>query len=223
MMIYEFYGCPGCGKSTLIKETKDLLDKKGIPYRTFNDIYFGSQNNKLSRVSSHFSSFFNPKQIRTNCSILKFALQTGGVKSTKYALRLISLCAKLEAETGSGLILLDEGIIQFISSLSFDSKLNAMPSLQNLINSLKTDLPEIQPVECRLNLDENIVRLRKRGNSKPTRYNSITSDETLKKLLTIKSENLSLIAGCFTSAIVMDMTVSPEINAQKIVDIITQN
>ena len=218
-MVFEFYGCPGCGKSTVVKATEQILKEAGIGYLNYYDVYYDGNNSAMHRLLNYFKSVFNPSSCALNLHIVRTCMD---LKCPfKYAVYLMTMCKRIKDENSRSkntLILLDEGVIQFITSLSHGKEISTYESVVSLINHIIDAGITLKAVECVLPLNENIKRLT--GREQTSRFLDVGEDDELKKLLVEKKKNLDFVASFYEKSITLNMSEDPKKNAKLVSDLI---
>ena len=225
MRIYELYGCPGAGKSTVAARTAERLRAEGIPFADYEAVYFGGNHGKAARLRRAAGALLPPSRWRLNRQIFRTGQALGSVR--KYCVSLAVLCARLERAQRKGcrLAVMEEGVVQFLTSLSHDRTFTDLEVLGALIREIQRTGLEIRPVACRLDIEENLRRLRDRGDRKWTRFlreteSASDGNDPLRSLLAVKAENLRIAASFFPLCDALDLAETPEINAEKLANLI---
>ena len=206
LMVIELYGCPGVGKSTVVKSVEKILEQNGVPFFNYYDIFYDGTNSTMHRIFSYILAIITPQNINVNIHILKACLQLKC--HLKYAVYLMYLYKRIkDAERKDDrIILLDEGIIQFISSMSHEKKISQYPVVISLIDSILHSGIKVKAVECKLPLKDNLYRLTNR--EQKSRFLKSNDQNTIYNLLVKKKDNVDFVASHFEIIASLDMTKS---------------
>lgn len=189
-MIIELCGLPGCGKSTLSKELlriwrgeaegetvydrEDVL-KKNLALRAMDRVLFdkwsGGQRKELIKI------------------IYKNAKHDSDWER-RYVHRLLELTEGIRRKCNEN-IFLDEGLIQYITSLSYVNPLMPGDELECLIERVFPDNIDYYVVNCEIPVEIAMKRVKQR-NRKNDRYNVDIADMQ-KELMNVKKENICVL------------------------------
>lgn len=216
MIIIEFFGLPGAGKSTVCdllevsllkhgygvvnlhkREKADSLKKKIEKLLHIIRYWTWSGNRKLKKVLRNFS-----KQCYYNDSH----------KWIDRILELNYLIFRNDKHLDIGL--LDEGFVQWISSICFDKPYKHSAELMQVINSIIM-CHDYYLVHCEILPAEALSRVSSR-NRKNDRYN--LSSKKANELLEIKNENLVQIASNIDKMNLTSVSTGNERTTQSVVD-----
>lgn len=211
MRIIELCGIPGAGKSTLIKNLKQ--SNPDITFLTRDDILC---QNKLIR---HYNTFFQLVLCKIGFEwkelkpIYRFISEYPNHEII-FEVRLIDLFRKLRKRRNRNeVILLEEGPIQYLSSIPFDVRLKNSENLYDSVDLL--DAEKYIIVDCQCEIDTSITRLKHR--SKGSDRYSNKSNEELKQLLEVKRNNLDTIIHISDSVkYTLSMEDEIEVNVYKL-------
>ena len=195
--IIEFVGLPGCGKSTLARELISTLSKENV-IMTYHDFFSKKKLFILSNRTIFTPFIFIYYLFRFNYwtvikSIWQFARQYP-INEIRFVrvIFLIRLYENIQKKLKiKCIIILDEGFIQFISSIPHDIVIKENELLQKLLITWENIVENTLFVDCRLSVEEDIDRIRKRN--KNDRFKRIENDKILAKLLQIKEYNLDVL------------------------------
>ena len=222
--LIEFAGLPGCGKTTLVNQLIAELQNK-----------FSYKIIKRSDISYHinimwkykwtipfyfifFSFLYGNYKLKIN--LIRYICQYPFNRfSPIYAIYILLVIKELPSVNFQNkIIILDEGVIQFMTSIPYEYNIKRNIVLQNIIVDLQNILSNCLCINCEINIDEAIDRIRKRG--KQDRYKF---SENLKPLLNTKAENLNfLIKKICTSTISINMMDSTDDKLNQIINNIIQ-
>lgn len=211
--IIELIGLPGSGKTTLINTmlndytvstnvtTRNNMFQRKLPYLW------------LKQYKLYFCLFFR----------LQYIMRKSAMKQKRvYIKRLIRLVIYLtyyEEKDRDSILLLDEGIVQYITSLEYEHDLTAdVLSFAELL--LSHYCPIIVDCQIPVAIVEERVRIR---NKKGDRYN-LQTQNCLRNLLIQKRKNLDLITNVYYApGYSLDMTDSVEHLTKSLYEIVEEN
>jgi hypothetical protein len=208
MKIYEFNGLPGSGKSTLCDALHAKLLEKKIKLGHRNDLYRDIYLPKRNRVL--IEALFGYQNIGINLRIVLMAFRYGISKSRlKWAWGLILLNHLIQKAIETRLydiLILDEGIVQYLTSIPHDKPFVNRASERKLLNLLSDRFRDhLFTINCNITESVNIARLKSRGNPL-SRFDRL-DEEDLREKLRVKKKNLSYVIEniCFTDLIELNM------------------
>ena len=142
-LFVEFYGLPGCGKSTVSHQVAVKLRADG--YIVDEPSYDIDRKNsplvrKLNKLIIFFSCFvFHNKTFREVKTIVK---KNGyfGTSLIKQASNVLQKISVYRDEGYRNIVIWDQGLVQASISLSLKGKINASDNLKNLLHILDTEV-----------------------------------------------------------------------------------
>ena len=213
MKIIEFTGLPGCGKSTVIDMA---VTEKEHQYILRDQLL--SEVIPRKWIKQHIILFC----LRVVLTLYSF--QCMMPKKRKYSARLENLLKHLyyyKSKHNDKLLILEEGIVQYITSFAYDTVLRDDFWMKMLIKHLFRSF-DIVVVNCNVPIEESARRIKER-NKKGDRYN-IDDEFRQKKLLEIKQKNIEYIMQYFNGTTYqMDMSNEPSLNAVALTKILEEN
>ena len=199
MIIVDFYGLPGCGKSTITKGVYEKLKKLEIDVNLFNKNEY-LEENKIKKnyfkdyirlllphnLNFMFEIIFNMKKYKKNQKILKQDLKERIWKE----LRLVILYDKLAYTKSDSVILVDQGIIQdFSDYLMFRDITSEI--IEKYLKKYTQSKNKFIFVNCEISVNESINRIKSR-NRKIYAFDYLEDDE-LNEFLTEQQKILKNI------------------------------
>ena len=208
-MIVEFCGLPGCGKSTLISycnpnpkyalNRTDLFNRVRYSsqfYRFFPDcFFFGRDNDIIKQYVKEYplsNDWFNRMLYRLNHALIHSANKT---------------------------IILEEGPLQYITSVPFDHNINVDVALRNVVALLCQKEALVFKCECPIDFAiDRIQKRRENGYTNNGRYD-VSDNKLLYERLKIKESNINTVLGLVSCKVIcIDMTLPLEDNAKIVID-----
>ena len=188
MIIVDFYGLPGCGKSTIAKGVYENLKKLQIDVSLFNkNEYLEECKIKKNYLKDYirlllphnlkfiFEIIFNIKKYKKNQKVLKYDLKERIWKE----LRLVILYDKLAYTKSDSVILVDQGIIQdFSDYIMFRDITDDV--IENYLEKYTQSKNEFIFVNCEISVNESINRIKSR-NRKIYSFDYLTEQQKILK------------------------------------------
>ncbi len=225
MLIVEFSGKAGSGKSTLTKAVKEMLMENDIDVATRGDILgLYKPDNPLAKSIFVLTIILHPKKLRNNWHLLRFCLDYGfdiyRLYKVKNVIELDYLLDKVVAEQDCQVLLLDEGIIQHLHYLPNNQKIKLNYKAATVIEYLSGKYSGNLLVNQTLASQVNEERLRSRGTLKK-RYSKLSEAE-YRLMSQRRGENITCLQQAMKDnpRIEVDMEKSPEENAALVVSFI---
>ena len=188
MMIVEFCGNPGCGKSTVCRHTLELLRERGIAAFDYNE---RKERSKLANLRWLLS----PGRPAAAAALWRFGAKSGVNKRTfVYSIKCAVVLEQLKRwrdDPGCQAVLFDEGLIQYVTTLSHAVKLGDLgEDVTKLLREFYGST-DVYVADCVLDMKENAARLNKRG----TAGDRFVSDDFEKQsaMLTLKRANIDAV------------------------------
>ena len=195
-MIIELCGLPGCGKTTLANELIRYINDNELLTDVFDRQKLLKRNNYFRRVIRRFNQrlykFFLNGKNRKNLDLIYKTAMHDSLAESKYIFRLMEISRAINKNTNNNYVL-DEGIIQYISSLSYKKSILDNENTNTLLSTLLPHREDYYIIYCSLPVEQTIKHLKKRNRKqKHDRYN-IEDTELQQKLLDIKKQNIEII------------------------------
>lgn len=189
MVIGDFAGCPGVGKSTVcIKLQKELRNKN---YKVFSEPKDWKHFGRIQRFINQNKAYLY-KECRYLSKIGKqyVGSLTDANRNYWFHVVLMDVYYVLKAERkGCEYLLFDEGIIQAASSIEHDSiSSSGVAEWIHLVIERTYKDRDVKIINCILDEEENIIRLKGRQRDGDRFLQG--SDEIIRSRLEIKKENI---------------------------------
>ena len=197
MVYYELYGLPGAGKTTVASSLVDKLKEDGYKVAAYEEVYH-RRGFYLGSKSAYLEMLFQPSEYKLFWLYLKLNLKCKQ-KNRRFFKELLYYSHQILMTIKEGendMMFLDEGVIQFISSLFY---LEDCP-IDNQIDKIAKYFSErinINPIFCVVDICESMKRLKERPYKQKGRFSHSVGTETLEMALKYKIHNLKVIASYF--------------------------
>lgn len=216
--IIELYGLPGCGKSTLSKYLLSFLQKRYpnnvIKRADISGVINRWWNHPLFLFFYLFLQILKPNNFRFKISLLSYAVSFPLNRYSIIYLLYTMIVVDLYSKNATKIIVLDEGIIQFLSAIPHDVLIDNSDMIDNISRQLYKMPIEVLYVECHIEKMVNLQRIKQRN--RPDRF---AFNDGLEELLTKKEANLALIASFVAkNKITIDMLKMCEYNTTEIIN-----
>lgn len=221
MLLIELAGLPGCGKSTLWEVLKSKLQQTGRNVYTYSEL-MRREPLFVNRGFLLGLQKWNPKtkscmdRIGNYCASLP-----KDVKRERFQKEWEELYYREHAASwirGEDIVLLDEGIVQNLTSLFFMDAIPREPSMDQVLKNMIHVRGSHLFVKCNISVEESMYRLKKRARENDRYYP--LNEETLREALLVKEQNidycLSFVDPC--NKISIDMENSAMSNADLIIN-----
>ena len=204
-LYFEFYGLPGAGKTTLINPLIQNLVSKGYKVAGRPEIYdrLYYRQTKLLILAEMLLHISN---LKLYYRIWKLHNKSDN-PNKKYYKRLVFLIHQILMMAKSNkydIIICDEGIIQYISSLFFQDEFKGYDIMQKISGNLQNNI-NICPVFCSITIEESLRRMNERPYGQDRRYSYSLDLPLLEKVMKCRFHNLDVISSFFPTPIVVDM------------------
>lgn len=216
MVCYELYGLPGAGKSTVANILISELRAKGYKVGTWDDVYYRCPNvifkQSLKREMlfhiNEYKLFFWCWKAYKNCKNPNRAFY--------YKLLILTHQLLMVAEESNyDIVILEEGAIQYISSLRYLEDFSDDKDYKRISRYLNKRLI-IYPVFCNIDIAECMSRVRNRGYGSK-RFTYSVGCEKFKQAMIYKEKNLRRISSTFLPPIEINMKAPVADNARLLV------
>ena len=216
MVYYELYGLPGAGKSTLANIIIYELRAKGYKVGAWDDVYYRCPNvifkQSLKREMlfhiNKYKLFFWCWKAYKNCKNPNRAFYNKLLILTHQLLMVAE-------ENNYDIVILEEGAIQYISSLRYLEDFSDDKDYKRISRYLNKRLI-IYPVFCNIDIAECMSRVRNRGYGSK-RFTYSVGCEKFKQAMIYKEKNLRRISSTFLPPIEINMKAPVADNARLLV------
>lgn len=229
-MIVEFCGIPGSGKTTISDQVLKTINEKENN-RTFypRNVILGKNQfwgKVIHRLDRHFFRCYQFGKRKKIITLAEKIAKEKNAKNQKYIYRLIELTEAIHRQQHEKNMMLDEGIIQYLTSLSYDKELEMNEQMDELIQIVFPQIQDYYIIDCEISLEESINRLNKRNRKqKHDRYN-IDDLQLQKKIMSVKQKNIRhLMNHPYVQkkrVLKIDMTENMDQNIEKICTFLLQ-
>ena len=219
---YELYGLPGAGKTTICDPLIEQLRKEGYRVASWDEVFYRNCTISSKRrvflemlcSFDEFSIFFRYWLIYRKC-------KSGHKYYLKKLLFLIHQILKTIEEENYDIVIIDEGIIQFTSSLCFMENFPDNVNIEKIAYKFKKKFA-IHPILCSVSMEECMKRIKERPYGQERRYSYKKGQSFLKEALKHRENNLNVISSVFANPIVIDMTKDSKENVKSLSYIINK-
>lgn len=219
MVYFELYGLPGAGKSTVSNIVVAQLKSRGYKLATYDDIYYRLGRGYFRKIRFYLEVLYHFSEYRLFFYFFKL-YKCCHKRNIRYLNKLIYFSHQILMTANSGsydIIFLDEGLIQFISSLFYAESYQNNKYLKNIV-AILDEYIKINPVFCSIEVNESMQRIKNRPYQRKTRYSFSVGSSMLKSVLEYRNYNLKSISSAFPPHIQIDMLENVEDNANLIVE-----
>lgn len=195
MIIIELLGTPGSGKSTLCGKIKSELTESGYKVEYEAPVFSEAFSYKvMNRIRLFIYRYFvATEKMRKGLDLMK--PYTGEIFGRYWTRRILETYGKAASaeRRGADVYLLDEGCMQYITSVYHDKKIDSLGI--ELAKVLCSEFYKDRAlfIDCHIDIDENYRRLLARGRSQDRFLQG--NDSSIKALLLQKRENLDEVIG----------------------------
>lgn len=216
MVYYELYGLPGAGKSTLANIIISELRAKGYKVGTWDDVYYRCPN-VIFKQSLKREMLFHINEYKLFFWCWKAYKNCKNPNQSFYN-KLLILTHQLlmvAKENNYDIVILEEGAIQYISSLRYLEDFFDDRDYQRISHYLNKRLI-INPVFCNIDIVESMSRVKNRGYGSK-RFTYSVGSEKFKQAMIYKETNLRKISSTFLPPIEINMKAPVADNARLLV------
>lgn len=180
-IIVEFNGLPGCGKTTIKNQLSIYLSKANIRFEEFN----------CFKIKSIFPYLLNIKVIKLYFLLRHYSISTRGAidnRHIKYVLFFYILYTHYNRK--DGILLVDQGIIQSLLSISHMSVIKGTTYLSKILNFTES-IKGFVVINCKNDAEVSFDRIKGRELNGCRLENF--EDAKLYKALKTQKDNLEVI------------------------------
>lgn len=205
MIYFELYGLPGAGKTTVASSLVDKLKEDGYKVAAYQDVYH-RHGLKRGSITAYLEMLSQPSEYKLFWLYLMLYLKCRK-KNRYYFSKLLfyshQILMTIE-EREYDMMFLDEGVIQFISSLFY---LEDCPIDNNIDEIAKyfTERIVVNAVFCSVDIRESMKRVKERPYLQDSRFSHSVGTEKLEMALNHKIRNLKDIASYFPNQYEINM------------------
>lgn len=189
-MIIELFGLPGCGKSTLFEELKKKWRAEKVKEPVYGREEVLKRNLAIRALDRALFDKCSRGERKELIRTINENARHDSPWERRYVHRLLELTEGIRRMDHKDLIL-DEGLIQYITSLAYSSRLIPGEKLEDLIEMVFPKNEEYYIINCRIPVETSMERVRAR-NRKNDRYD-VGDEEIRKKLMSVKKENIDIL------------------------------
>lgn len=224
MIIIEFCGTPGCGKTTICDRVEEELLQQGIQVRNlqkrgFPVTYRDKIRERIERF--RFRNYVPNRRLKKALGVLLPYYDKNSLIHWPNRILESFYKAKKAEKAGIEVGVFDEGCMQFITSVFHDK---AIPDeMQSLVDALCKELYQNRAlfVGCRIDLKENYERLERRGRP-DDRFLAGSREENL-ALLKTKRDRIDTVLGMLKQQMVIQVEAKDTEQAvREILEVIRQ-
>lgn len=228
-IILEFNGVPGCGKTTTANLLKNELSKIGYKVGELNELF---HCNKIVKNLKICISIIHMNNVFFLMNLIKFVfsvkpMNLSRLKYIKIAYYNYYMINYSKAKQNNyDFLILDQGLIQSLISISHSDNIYNKKYLDKILMNITYKLDNICYINCDINNEESVLRIKARGLSQG-RLDNIKDFDQLIDTLNKQNENLRGIRRELLELepthlkVDLDMKEKSDINLQKILKKIT--
>lgn len=196
LVVFEFNGVPGCGKTTVSKEVIKKLKASNFIVSEPRNFFNGEKNLKKIMI---LLSIFKIENLKVLYYLFVFSLnikplEFARIKHIKLAYFYYYYIKRMQVKSYEyDFIVLDQGIIQAIVSILKNDKVTNYTKLYKLLDTIFEGIQCVYTVNCEV--DSYIARNRIRGREpqKGGRLDYISDDDELLSTLSVENKYFKII------------------------------
>lgn len=204
MVIIEFCGTPGCGKTTVCDRIEEELQQQGIRVQNLQKrgtptTYTDRLKEKMERI--RFRNYFPNRRLKKALEVLMNYYDRDSLIHWPDRILESFYRTKKAEKDGIEIGLFDEGCMQFITSVFHEKEIPK--EIQSVVDSICEELYCGRALffDCYIDLTENYERLEKRDKPKD-RFLAGSREENL-ALLKLKRERIDTVLGMLNGYTIM--------------------
>ena len=222
MIYYELYGLPGAGKTTVTSSLVDKLKADGYKVAELKDVYH-RRGLKSGSISAYFEMLFHPSEYKLFWFYLMLFLKCRQKNRHHLNLLLFNSHQILMTikERKYDIMFLDEGVIQFISSLFYLEDCPIDNQIDKIASYFSVQI-NITPIFCSVDICESMKRIKERSYFQKGRFSHSVGTKKLEMALKFKINNLKYIASYFPKHYEINMTDTIQHNVSLLLTFVNQ-
>ena len=208
-LFLEFYGLPGCGKSTVSHVVALLLQEKGY---TVDEPSFNIDHQRtLLRLSKKLSIVccWLVTHNKEFCCIRSVVKRNGyeGMGALAQMVNVVQKIRQYNHNAGTQICIWDQGLVQACISLSINGKVPAEENYASLLPLIKRDI-KIVPVYMPVEINVALKRMNERS-SNDSRVEQLSRQEQKKEMLMQFQKGIDSIQNTITgkNVVVEDLEI----------------
>lgn len=223
MILIEFCGTPGCGKTTICDRIEEELQQLGIPVRNLQKRGFPATYRDKLRVKIErfrYRNYIPNRRLKRALEVLLHYYDKSSLIHWPNRILESFYRARKAEKSGTEVGLFDEGCIQFITSVFHEKEIP--DEIQSVVTTITEELYRDRTFffDCYLELTQNYERLE--GRNKPDdRFLAGNREENL-ALLKTKRARIDTVIGMLDQMVVRIEAGDTEMAVQEILDVIKQ-
>ena len=221
MTYIELYGLPGAGKTTITAPVIDMLRRDGLQVANLKDVYLRNCKGN-SKVFVLLEMIIRFRRYPIYWRILRYGLSISIKKECiKYLIKLLFLVHQIYESVNSGLydvILCEEGIVQYITSLCYLEDLPDTKLLSKIIEIINKTINPIA-IYCEISEEESLLRITKRSNSISLRFSSKIPIDVLEKAIEKRGRNMLVVAKYLPTRHTLSMLLNEDVLKRELYDL----
>lgn len=220
IIILEFNGLPGVGKSTICKELNKLINKEHI---NTVDGYYGRLWNRYAHTVLFSKKYVHIIKCLANCRGCYYDVVKNHVHAVNFAATYRMYQNFMNNSDKQQVLIVEQGFVQHAISLFYNKHIPSESTLFPIWQMVKDAGNSLVSINCDNDINNVMNRLRQRP-SKDSRLDMLEEDE-MKKTLMIQAENFTLArkgrSKIFEGTeLTLDTNNTPSFNAEQIMKII---
>ena len=218
-LFVEFYGLPGCGKSTVSHLVAERLRNNGC---SVNEPSYKLDHGKpvWRKIKKLWLTLFFLVFHHRTFKIVRRIVSDNGYKGMTQLEQIVNVIQKIyiyREQTFSNIIIWDQGLVQAAISLSLNGKMEAAANLNKLVELIPSD---IRFINILLDVDENLslqrMAMRKTNDSRVERIKDKEKKHQMMSCFVANIDSISKSIDVF----IVDGKINLEQLANQIYDIV---
>lgn len=204
MVIVEFCGPGGCGKTTVCDILEEAIRKQGVCVKNLQK---SPKLRKMGEKALHkltvLSYWLTPSGLHTGATVCLFSCLNHFSQTFHWAGRIIELQYRIRHEQEAEVVILDEGYVQFLSSLAFTNKIGrGLDMVAHMMDRwfYANERNQVILIRCKTDEQTIIERLLTRGRKNDRNVHE--NQEVMRTLIRQRYENIDRIIDHITPTMV---------------------